>query len=415
MSEEVEIVTLNMGQELSVILDVGDSVVLEVLNGSAFSFGWQLPDRKRVSFRDQSFSVSTGDGCSVRLSGTYNSFYVGSFQTNLPLLIRQLLGEVESQKAPVTFVVGAPGSGKTSICKEICNSIWAIRRTCFYVSTDPSQAPFCPQGCVGAIPITFPVDNHGFPITDPLCYWFGRLNMDKVSEPLYLGQLGELSNHLKERRKQEGPQDGGLIIDFPSITSKAKSAATIEVLKKAIEMFGATNVIVVGNDELYTLLRSKYTDIKIDNMPRMPGAQSLSAVDKKKIRSSDTRRYFYGDGQPDLLPTTHIISKGDAELYSLGPLSIISESLMPLETELPDPKVGSLISFVPTLVESILAVVNPAARSDLWKQNVIGFLHVVEMHEKGNQMNVLKPSHEPIPSKVFLVSNALMIKWDGSQ
>ena len=407
--EEVELVSLEPGQVLNVILDIKDEIQIEIVNGTGFAFGWKLPDRKPVKFRRQPFSIATMIGCEIRLSGQYTTFYVSILAPHVPELVKEFLDCLAQDFVPVTFVVGAPGTGKTSVCKEIANGVLNnFRKKCFYVSADPAQAPFSPQGCLGAIPVDFPVDNNGFPISDPICYYYGKEDWDEDRSPLYLGHMELLHERVAGRRKKEGECDGGVVVDFPAVRSKAKSAGLIECLYQALKIFHATHVIVVGNDELYRVLRAKYGSVsgmKIVNIPKLPAAYNLSKQAKTVLRGFDTGRYFYGDGNP-FNATTHTIKKGEVDLFSLGDLRMADACLRPVELGTVDPRSAQVRAFVTALNHRVVALVQNVGREEIWKQNVIGFLHVQDI--ESDEMTVLKPNHEALPSRTCIVAN---ISW----
>lgn len=413
---EVVVLTLAPEQELTVVLDVKDSAEIEVSNGTAFCFGWKLPNRKPVKFTRQTFTITTPIGCGVSISGQYTTFYTSNFKTNLPETVKKLLSLVERGNPPVTFVVGAPGTGKTSICKEIANSVLNnFDKKCFYVSADPSQAPFCPQGCLSATPIDFPIDNRGFPISDPICFFYGKSEWDEERNPLFLAHLELLNERVTGRRKKEGDKDGGVVVDFPAVCSKEKSAGLIETLYQSLKIFHATHVIVVGNDELRDLLISKYASIpdhasiEIVDLPKLPSAQLLSEKARNTIRGYETQRYFYGDGE-NFNPTNHSITKGEIDLFSLGDLRMADAYLRPAEIGTVDPKSAQLRPFVTALKNRIVAVVHSVGRDEIWKQSAIGFVHIKNI--EGDEMTVLKPNHEPLPSKTFVVG---YVTWNAGE
>jgi energy-coupling factor transporter ATP-binding protein EcfA2 len=403
---EVEPVQLSARQELRFLMNEGDSVTLEVTDGVALHHGWHLPGRSPVIFADQPFPISTVLGCHVRFSGKFVSYYTTPY--DVPAIVDHIRDRVNSSAppSPVVFVVGAPGVGKTSLCKLLVNTILAIdgRRHAFYVNADPSQAAFVPPGCLGTVPISQPVNNRGFPLTDPLCYFYGALELEEERQPLFIDQLTELNHHLQTRRKQFALLDGGVVIDFPAVTSKCVQ----DTLESAIELFQTTNIVVMADDRLALSLRRKFPKIQLEKLTVMPGAAPLSAETKAVIRRNDTRRYFYGDAEAQLSPTTYFIGKGQVDLFSLGPLDVLAKGLLPIAMETPDPKVASPVAFTAMLEGIIMAVVKTSLKSEIWKQNVLGFLHACGAPNEEKQLPVLMPTHGLLPSKTVIVSR---VKW----
>jgi polyribonucleotide 5'-hydroxyl-kinase len=282
-------------------------------------------------------------------------------------------------------------------------------RTPIYINADPNQAAFLPPGCISAIPVLKSIDNFGFPCTDPICYFYGATVLEEKRVSLYIAQLAELVFHIQSRRRQNPQFDGGIVVDFAPVTSKTVSDA----LDAAIQHLQPTHLIVVADDRLYNSLVRRFPRVGVVKLPMVPGAMSLSPETRDLIRSNQVRRYFYGD-RTHLLPTTHLLGKQDVELYSLGPLAMLSGGLLPIALEAPDPKVPSAVAFGGMLEGTIMAIVMQGPKSEMWKQNVIGFVHVVGM---GNdvqvpQINVLKPNHEELPSRVMIVSR---VKWENRE
>ncbi|OHT05726.1 hypothetical protein TRFO_05895 [Tritrichomonas foetus] len=417
-SPEIEIVSLPPYQELRFIMKVGDRALVEITSGEAYSFGWQLPLYTQTTFRDQPFPISTKHGCTLKVGGTFTSYYTAPLEEFQ--FIDNICQSINNGISPSIFIVGASSVGKTSLCKLICNSILdkCPEKYPIYVNADPDQAPFCPQGCISAAPITTPINNFGFPFTDPLMYLYASTKVDEKRSSLFIGQLEELMNHVAERRKNAAmtnSSDGCAVFDFPSITSKH----LLELLEKTIQIEesftknpSAIHIIVVGDDRLYTNIHRSMPKFKAMKTSMLSGVITLSKEMRSDLRNIETKRYFYGDGNPELLPTTYLLTKEDnTTLYSLGPfVAARDESMMPLFQggALPDPKVLQPVIFGERIVGLILAIVPRVNKADTWKQPVIGFLHVIELGANEKQVNVLKPNPDPLPSSVLLVSQ---VKW----
>lgn len=406
-----EIVSLDATQELRFNMINGQSTIVQVYDGDAFCFGWRLP-KTAVTFKDQPFAISTDRGCKVKFSGSYESYYTAD-STQL-----QILNDINSQISttlvpPVIFVIGAASMGKTTLCKRLVNMIHYSGRIPTYVNADPAFPAFSPQGCIGALPITKPVDNYGFPFTDPLLYFFAFEEVDDKRKELYFGQLEELASHVNSRRKLQSSLDGGVVIDFPAITNDS----IFDALVKALKDFDASHVAIIGNDKLYRrvetiiptipqLIQSKCQTYKL---PQLPGTVRFTKQERYQINASLTRRYFYGDGNPEFFPIIILIDNKNITLNSLGPLTFLSDSLLPINQIAPNPKNPILVSFSSLSPNNILAIITPPLdKTEMWKQNVIGFLSIVDVPDN-EHINVLKPNKSELPS-TFLIASKL--KWD---
>jgi hypothetical protein len=398
-AEAVEAVQLTPQQELRFILGIGDTVTLEIFDGSATSFGWRLPLRTHLVFREQPFPIATSSGCHVKFSGTYRSYYTARHE--LPSFISQI---ADPSRSPIVFIVGAPGVGKTSICKLILNTIFSHgHRVPYYVNADPSQAPFCPPGCIGTIPISSPIDNCGFPFTDPLCYFYAETSVEEKRQSLYIDQLAELNIRLQGRRKQF--PDGGVVVDFPAVTSKCIH----ETLERALEIFQATHIVAMADDRLAVALRRKFPRQHFEKIGPLAGAVPLGTKAKHHCVNRGTRRYFYGDIEHPLNPTTYMVTKDAVKLYSLGPLDLLGKGLLPGAMPTTDPKVATPVAFGLMLNGTIMALIKDTDKTGYWKQNVVGFLHVMGQENEDKKFPVLMPGHGDLPSKTILASRVTWV------
>jgi hypothetical protein len=395
-ADSIDTAQLTPNEELRFILAVNDCVTVQVSEGAATSFGWAIPPRAPVTFRDQPFPVSTAGGCQVAFSGTYRSYYTAPYE--VPGIVGAVLRAAQTAP-PTVFVVGAAGAGKTSLCKLLVNGLLAHlpQRAHYYVNADPAQAPFCPQGCVGALPVTAPADNYGFPFTDPLCFFFAETALEEKRQALYDDQLAELGARLQGRRKLA--PDGGAVVDFPAVTSRCIQ----DSLEHAINVFHATHIVAVADTRLAVSLRRKFTRQKFERMGPLPGAVPLEAA-LATVNSANTRRYFYGDPDHPLNPTTHMVAKDALKLHSLGPLNLLGRGLQPGAMPTTDPKVATPLSFSRMLATTIMAVIKDSDKAGYWKQNVLGFLHVLGPETEDRKFPVLMPAHGDLPSRTVLAS-----------
>jgi hypothetical protein len=92
--------------------------------------------------------------------------------------------------------------------------------------------------------------------------------------------------------------------------------------------------------------------------------------------------------------------EGQVDLFSFGVLDVLAKGLLPIAMETPDPKVVSPIAFTAMLEGTIMAVVKTSAKSKIWKQNVLGFLHACDPPNEEKQLLVLMPSKTVIVSRV---------------
>ena len=119
--EKVEVISLGQGEQLCVILEYKEICHVDVSNGVGLCYGRPIPELKRITFKNEPFSIETASGCAVRISGQYSSYYISPVNMDQKRLISHI-GDVLTPS--VTFIVGAPGTGKTTFCKELANYIF---------------------------------------------------------------------------------------------------------------------------------------------------------------------------------------------------------------------------------------------------------------------------------------------------
>ena len=154
---------------------------------------------------------------------------------------------------------------------------------------DPSQPLFSPTGCIGMTKVSEQIDNAGFPMVDPLLYFYGHLELEESRMELYTSQVEQIHNVINEMAEKDPEQWNSTIIDVPS----SKNQINVAALKSTIQIFKPTEVIVLGDESLYKILSRQFIETKFTKMPSLPGAIALDKSVKEAVRNSYIGRYFY--------------------------------------------------------------------------------------------------------------------------
>ncbi|EAY00498.1 hypothetical protein TVAG_317830 [Trichomonas vaginalis G3] len=374
--------------EARFLLTPGQSITLSVDSGSVFYNGWQLPETGQVVFRDKDFTLmSYKDSYTLKFMGKLPRFYAAKRipQESVPAY------DLISQKS-VVAVCGPPLSGKTTACQTIINSALhgvpqhpKEKPIPIYVNLDPAQAPFCPPGSIGALPITKPIDNTGFKIENPLTYFFGHTEIDEAHRDRYTDLVHELATYVKQRRQAISQSDGGVVIDLPSPTNEH----VLPGIAQAIKDFEVTHIVCIGDDRLVATFQRSFPWISVWGMPALGAAHDDEISIRTAQRSLDTKRYFDGDDSADLVSMTYrFTNRDDFKLYKV------------------DKREPEEVPISTSLMASVVAIVQrPHVSNELWKQNVLGYLTITKVQNEDN-IEVLKPK-QPLPNNVQFIIGSI--------
>lgn len=370
-------------------LTPGQSISVSVDSGTVLCNGWQLPDNQQVVFRDKDFTlVSFKDSYTLKLIGKSPRFYAAKRppnQENVPLY------DLCNQKH-VVAIVGPPNVGKTTIAQTIINySFLQVAQNVrekpipIYVNLDPAQAPFCPPGSIGALPVAKPIDNTGFKIENPLCYFFGHSTIDAEHKDRYIDLVHELATFVKLRRTAIAQVDGGVVIDLPA----ASNENALPGIAQAIKDFEVDQLLCVGDDKLVETFRRSFPRLNVWGMPALGAAHDDEIAIKSAMRNLDIKRYFDGDDSADLVSMTYrFTEKENFRVYKV------------------DKREPEEIPVTNSLLSSVVAIVQrPHVANELWKQNVLGFLTITKIENEDN-IEVLKPK-QAFPNDVQFIIGSI--------
>ena len=387
-AKDPEYIRLDPMHEIRFILDLNHSVKVSVTFGTVFCNRWELP-KEDVVFKNKSFTLSTYEnGCSIKVIGDYKYVYKAPIVDNIPSF--QILGP-----KPVVAICGPPSTGKTTIAKFLINTAMALvgqnssedgEKSIIYCNMDPAQAPFTPHGSIGALPLSHSIDNKGFPIVNPLVYFFGHVEINDDNTERYSDLVKELATHVRRRRDALLATELGVVLDLPPPTDNAALLGISTIIRE----FGVTHFISVGDDRLDYMFKTSFPELTVYGLPALGAAHGEEKSNKLINVNFDTKRYFEGDDTSDLISMTYKFSrKEDFKLFAINK------------------REGILVEPTEQLLNSLVAIVQkPELESDLWKQNVIGFLVIKVIKPKEEEIEVLKPKQD-FPSECMFISGSV--------
>ena len=384
--QDFEFLRADPNHEIRIILDVNQTITVWVDNGDIFHNNWKLPKNQGNVFKNNSFTLSTYDhGATIKYSGEYRTIYIAPIFDRFP--DHSGLGS-----KPAIAVIGPPSTGKTTICKYIINSAMATvndthnPHPLFYCNMDPGQSVFAPYGTIGALPLTQPIDNNGWPDDNPLVYFFGHTEINEDNKSRYIDLATELSVHVKRRREAFLGSELGVVLDLPAPSSNS----VLDVISTIITQFGVTHIYCIADDRLVKMFQTSFPSAQVFKLPALGAAVVEEKNVKLMKRNLQTKRYFEGDETNELISMTYKFAKReDFKIYTIN--NRRNSIVKPTEQML-----NSLVAIVP----------KPSVESELWKQNAIGFFVVtVISSEEDGEIEVLKPKQDFPPECIFVIGS----------
>ncbi|KIY50845.1 hypothetical protein FISHEDRAFT_38058 [Fistulina hepatica ATCC 64428] len=466
-------------------LDPGSSVVikaciLSLVKGRAEIFGAELALDKSYLFGEEcKAAVFTWTGCTIEMRSP-STDYVSeetpmSPYANLHIAFEQIrvkalsslrgspppFGAPAHTDPPRVLVLGPENSGKTTVCKILCN--YAVRAgqgwAPIFVNLDPSEGGPAVPGTMSAfsvtssIPTATPSLTLGSAATSapmvssshvvvPIAYWHYRFgHAEPRHNPLLFGRLVrnlgvDVDSRMDTCRTSYA---AGLFVDTPSSIAFASSSSPTndqrrKLIQACVEAFKINVIVVVGHEKLNVEMQREFgSRLTVVKIPKSGGVVELDHSYRERVQNYQLHAYFYGQvvspppGISDamlggestadmaLSPSSTTIDFRELTIYRIGAATMAPSSALPIgatralsETQpvLVDPaQPGS------GLLNSVLAVLAPlndeGERYDeeLLDLTVIGFLVVTHVDIPARKLTILAPNLGSVRGKTVLLGS----------
>lgn len=187
--------------------------------------------------------------------------------------------------------MGPTDSGKSTLCKILLN--YAIRSgfTSLFADLDIGQGSITIPGCLAATVVEAPIDLEvGLPVDAPLVYPYGHLTPS--DNPQLYKHMVERLAHVVNLRSAADPaaKAAGMVINSMGWVEDLG----YELLKHTATTMGVTVVAVVGDERLYSRLKSDLKGIDVIKLPKSGGVVTRGPDHRKESRETRVREYFHG-------------------------------------------------------------------------------------------------------------------------
>mmetsp|Transcript_40225 Transcript_40225/g.89282 ORF Transcript_40225/g.89282 Transcript_40225/m.89282 type:complete len:430 (+) Transcript_40225:36-1325(+) len=406
--------------ELRMECNGSGEVIVRLLEGTAEIFGAEIQRGQAVNVAGQKLAVFTWTGCKIKVQGRPSIIYtagdtpVVSYQNVHTVLNRRREeAQRDNTPGPVCIVVGPTDSGKSTLCRMLCN--WAVRSGWepTFVDLDIGQGSITVPGCISATPVETPIDvEDGYPLEMPLVYFYGHASPSDNPE-LYKFLVDRLA-HMLERRAQANPKASasGLIIN----TLGWIDGLGYELQLHAMSSFKADVVLVMELDRLYTQvsteLKGRNPPVSVVKLNKSGGVVKRERDERRTARDARIREYFYGSQATPLQPVSQALRADQLQVYRIGGGARAPNSALPIGAQSSqDPlKVVNLPASL-DLAGSLLAVSHASKSDQILSTNVAGFVLVKDVDSTRGTVSFMSPCPGPLPGR-YLVTGSLRSTLD---
>jgi len=380
-----------------------------------------LPFRSNEKFLNQPYrfrGLFTWHGCVVELEGKCHAYIADEtpnviyLNTHAILQERREAAKIQKTAGPRVMVVGAVDSGKSTLCKILCNYAARCGEYVTYIDLDIGQGSITIPGVLSAIAWERPLDpEESFGSAAPIGYFYGHVSPGENPKLFKV-----LTQHLATavlRRCEQNPEvnASGLIVN----TCGWVEGVGYELLLHSIDVFTVDVVLVIDHERLYsdlttdvkTKLKSQ-RNIEIVKLPKSGGVVPRDPTFRRKTRMNRIREYFYGK-MNELSPHSLVFDFQDLNIYKVGGGPQAPSSALPLGAE-PTIDPIRLVEQFPSLelLHSVLGVSHAQSIDKLLETNIAGFVYVTDVNMERRKLTVLSPSPGILPSRYLLLGS---LKW----
>ena len=360
-------------------------------------------------------------------------------------------------QGPRVLICGPSDTGKTALFKILMAYACKLGRTPVAVDLDIHDNTLSIPGTLAACPMTYDalsIDTHattGIPpgTASSLVVWHG--SAAQCTPELFKAQVTALAAKIQQRiypasgGGKSSNTNGDAIVERTSgilVNTAGTKQGDLDLLLHAVQALAINVVLVMGDDRLYSMLKSKVGGgggggdddagtTKVIKLPRSGGVVTREASFLRQCRVRSVKRYFYGGlveapnatttkRVPELTPFLLQLPTDQITIYKFTSISL-SASLLPVaamqtteavQLEQVDLSDSSSNTTMAALEQHLLAVCHPRAvakyqqsgqASDLYLAGVAGFCSVERVVD--DRIHLLSPCAGSLPSNVLLIGD----------
>ena len=335
-----------------------------------------------------------------------------------------------STDGPRVLICGPTDTGKTSLLKILTAYACKLGRAPLVVDLDTNDNTLSIPGTISACPLNYDalsIETHAATGVPPgtassLVMWHGSAS--QLTPELWKAQVTALASKINRRASGDAlERASGLLVN-----TSGSMKDDLSLLLHAVEALSISVVLVMGDDRLYSMLKSKVDKdaTKLIKLPRSGGVVTREPDFLRQTRIRSIKRYFYGGlveapnttkRVPELTPFLLQLPTDQITIYKFTSISL-SASLLPVaasqtteavqleQVNLRDSDAAN------ALQHHLLAVCHPRSTaayqqsgqaSDLYLAGVAGFCSVERVVD--DKIHLLSPCAGSLPSNVLLIGD----------
>ena len=365
---------------------------------------------------DCKVAVFTFVSAEVTLTGTPTKVYTSNdtpmiSYVNVHAALNHERSQAKQQNVagPRALIVGAADTGKSTLCRMLCNYGVRAGHAPMFVDLDINLNSITVAGAIGATVVQHTIGPDSaaetLSVKAPLTYFYGHTSATAVAETYH--KLCERLNAAIQKRidKHANERCSGLIINA---VTYGGDAASLAVIQQIAVTFKATVILVIAGGALANEVKSDRITAQIVKLAKSDGVVAKDGRTRLQLRAQSIGQYFYGISR-ELHPHQKHVSFRDVSIHRIGGGPAAPTSALPIGSKrLIDPNAVVKVNVGLDCQNAIMAVTYATSVETILEANVAGFVYVSEIDMNKKIMTVLTPAPGPLPSMFWLMGN---IKW----